>query len=317
MKRKIYATVLAAVMAVSLTACGGSTSTPETAKSVESESIKEDASSDKSEAEEEIVEENEPEEVKEETKEKSTELAIEETVVYDENGVKITATGVSDDGWAGPEIQLLIENNSDTDLLFQSRYTSLNGIMVDANMSQEVAAGKKANTEITYFESGVETAGIDQIGEFGFMIYGCTSDDWTDVFMSSEIIVPTALNGTFEQSLNKEGTIAYDADGVKIVIQDVKKDAGSTYVQLYIENNTSDGIMVQARDTVVNGFMLDPIFSNDILPGRVSYTSLSFFETDFEDNGIDEIKDLETKFQICGIDDWGNAFETETVSVTF
>lgn len=66
-----------------------------------------------------------------------------ETVLVDECGVKITATGLEGEGYRGPEVKLLIENNTDTDLTFQIRNVSVNCCMVDSLMSENVAAGKK------------------------------------------------------------------------------------------------------------------------------------------------------------------------------
>lgn len=57
------------------------------------------------------------------------EITIAETVLYEAEGVKITATGF-EDGWMGPEIKLLIENNSEKNVLVTSEAVSANGYMM-------------------------------------------------------------------------------------------------------------------------------------------------------------------------------------------
>ena len=55
--------------------------------------------------------------------------SINETVLVDEAGIKITAKSFDPNGFWGPEVKLLIENNSGTDLTFQARNASVNGYM--------------------------------------------------------------------------------------------------------------------------------------------------------------------------------------------
>lgn len=58
-------------------------------------------------------------------------VTVEQTVLVDQYNVVITATGM-DGSVFGPELKLLIENNSDTNLTFQVRNASVNGYMADS-----------------------------------------------------------------------------------------------------------------------------------------------------------------------------------------
>ena len=109
MKRKIVKIMVAVVAIGALLASCGSTETT---------------------IDKEIVE-NTEEEAEEATKEVAEEpvleaAAIEETVLLDESGIKITATGL-EDGWLGTDLKLLIENNGDTNVTVQVRNSSVNG----------------------------------------------------------------------------------------------------------------------------------------------------------------------------------------------
>ena len=72
-----------------------------------------------------------------------------EQVLIDSNGIKITFKGMDySDGIFGPEVKLLIENNTDKNYTVQVRNFSVNGFMIETSMSTDVNAGKKANDTI-------------------------------------------------------------------------------------------------------------------------------------------------------------------------
>ena len=78
----------------------------------------------------------------------SSNLATSETnkVVYDDNGIKITYTGITESSglMGGKKIGLVIENNTSKNYTVQVRNFSINGVMVNPIFSCDVAAGKKA-----------------------------------------------------------------------------------------------------------------------------------------------------------------------------
>ena len=97
------------------------------------------------------------------TQEEGREASIEQCVLVEEKGVKITAKSLEKGSIFGAELKLLIENNSGKNLTFQSRNTSVNGYMVETLMSEDVANGKKANTSLTFSESSFELCNITEI----------------------------------------------------------------------------------------------------------------------------------------------------------
>ena len=59
----------------------------------------------------------------------TVEITVAETVLYEADGVKVTATGY-EDGWMGPEIKILVENDSSKNVLVTSASVSANGYMM-------------------------------------------------------------------------------------------------------------------------------------------------------------------------------------------
>ena len=142
--RKIISLMLALLLVLSLAACGSTnesggtdtpTSTPATDSQPETDSGNDDPQI-----------EVEPHEFKKTA-------TIEETVLVDESGVKITAKELTYGNYAA-ELTLVIENNSDKDLSFIANSigyscNSINGYMVpEGYLNCDVAAGKKANDTI-------------------------------------------------------------------------------------------------------------------------------------------------------------------------
>jgi len=110
-------------------------------------------------------------------------------VIYDENGIKITCTGVSDskDFMGGKKIGLIIENSTSTKYTVQVRDFSVNGIMVEPVFSCDVAAGKKAIDSIDIWKNEMDKKGLLNISkaELSFLMFD--SDTWTDSFNSDLI----------------------------------------------------------------------------------------------------------------------------------
>ena len=51
-------------------------------------------------------------------------------------------------------------------------------------------------------------------------------------------------------------------------------------VYVYIENNSETDVTFQARYVSINGFIIEPIFSSEVLAGEKAYDTLAFFESD-------------------------------------
>ena len=111
--------------------------------------------------------------------------------LFDRDGIKITLKGYfpgDDFGITGPQLKLLVENDTDKNIVIQVRDVSVNGFMTDPLCSIEVAARKKAYDTITWLVSDLEQSEITQFDtvEFRFHIFDATL--WEDL-INSEIIV--------------------------------------------------------------------------------------------------------------------------------
>lgn len=111
------------------------------------------------------------------------------TVLVDQKGIKITYTGTSYDGWAGPSVNFLIENTTGKTYNVQARECSIDGYMINPIMSAEVASGKKANNHLTIMTSDMEKNGLTTIGTIELYFHIFASDDWNDSFDTEVVTI--------------------------------------------------------------------------------------------------------------------------------
>lgn len=303
--KKIIAIVLAFVMLLSLTACGGSSN--EEIKQPSNSSIENNSSSGES---------KQPEQSSNSVTSKAT---IDETVLVDEAGVKITAKSLETGGLFGDEIKLLIENNSGKDLTFQCRNASVNGYMVETMMSVNVANGKKANDSLTFMASDLKICGISTIADMEFSFHVFTSDDWNTYLDTPQIQIKTSVADTYQYTFDDSGDIIYDDNGVKVVLKGTDSNISFMGPSLivYIENNTDKNVTIQSRDTSVNGFMINTIFSADVVAGKHAIDTITFMNSELVENDIASIETVE--FSLIGYDfaSYNTLFESDKINLTF
>lgn len=110
------------------------------------------------------------------------------TVLYDDNGIKVTYTGIEEHS-ISYDIKLLIENNTDVNYTVQAADFSVNGFMTTGLLSCSVAAKKKANDKIMIPKSQLEDSGITDIENVEFTLHIFNSDDWTNSIDSDPISI--------------------------------------------------------------------------------------------------------------------------------
>ena len=310
--KKLTAITLALILMLSLTACGGSTVNSNGNNSTSTPTSSDDTTMPDSDDGSEL-----PTDVSSVTT--TSEITVDEQVILDQDDIKITLKSLSFDGWIGPELKVLIENNSEKGVTIQTRDSAVNGVMIDTTFSASVEPDKKSNDEITFSSSDLEQAGIDTLKDIEFLFHVFESESWDAMFDSDAILISTTAEEGFVQQYNDAGTLLYEDSGFRVVIQS-KDDTESFWgadIYVYVENLTTSDITVQLRDTSVNGFMIDPMFSCSVLPGKRAYDSITFLESYLTDNGIDSIDEMEFSLHIFDSKSWDTIKDTEKLNVSF
>lgn len=250
---------------------------------------------------------------------KTEDASIEETLLVDEKDIRITVTGLEYDGWMGPAVKVLIENGSDKDLTVQTRASSVNGYMMESMISADVAAGKKANDEISFMSSDLEAAGISGIADIELSFHVFTTDGWDEYLDTEPVIIKTSLADDYEYTFDDAGEVLYDKKDIRIIAKGISNDDSlfGPGLILFIENLGKKSITVQARDVSVNGFMIDHSLSSEVSPQKRSIDAMTFFQSDLEENSIEKITDVELAFHIFETSDWDTIDDTKKYVLEF
>lgn len=228
-----------------------------------------------------------------------SDVTIEEQELVNDNGIVITAKEYVSDSIFGDGIKLLLENNTDNTVRVGCTALIVNNYMITDLFAKEVAPGKKANEVMYLSSSALKAAGIDSVGqvEIYFHIYDSSSFD--KIFDSDCVTIKTSAFDQMDTTPNDTGTELYNANGIKIVGKavDEKSFWGKT-ILLYCENTSGKNVGVSVEEMSINGFMVNPIYSNIIYDGKMSIDDVTILKSELEENGITEIKDVELKFHI-------------------
>lgn len=314
--KKIIALAMAALLAISLAGCGAIQRGVE--KVLESVSGPEASSAAPTVAPEKNGE-NSDAEVPSDAP--GVDFTVEETVLVDQDDVKITLTGV-ESSFSGPDFKMLVENNRDEPITVQVRNASVNGIMIDPVCSTDVSAGKKVNDTIGFWDWDLESAGIETIGQFEFEFLIFNEETFDDIFQTDPIVIRTSADGAFEQAVDETGAVVHDADGIKIVVRHLMpqedEDASSgPEVLVYIRNDTDRDITVLVKEASVDGFTLDPTFACDVLAGKKAFPLMRFDQEDLDANDISALTKLEVSFEVSDLDSWDTLVTTGEAEVSF
>lgn len=248
------------------------------------------------------------------SKKSNEKTTIEETVLLERDGIKITAKEYITDSFWGDGIKLLIENTSDKNLTVSCDALMVNDYMVaDLLFSGNVAAGKKTNETLYLSSTELKNAGIDNVGKVEIDFYAY-DDNYSRVFENEIVKLETNKIDSIDVNSNVDGVELYNANDIKIVGQYVKDNTfWGTSVVVYVENNTEKEITVTCDNLSVNGFMVSEYFYSNVYPGKKAVDSITLFDSDLEENDIDSVEDIELSFKILNSKNYNIIDETEPI----
>lgn len=314
---KIQFKILAALLSVSLMAgimagCGSSGSEPkEVAPAKQEETAEEEKTAEEGETEE---EEEASSEGAEEAAETPSAVTIEEQVLVDQDGIKVTAAEYVTDGFLGDSIKLLVENNSDKDYTIGCDALIVNDYMINNLFACEVAAGKKANETIDLYSAELQAAGIDNVGKIE-IYFNAFDSDWNNLFENVCAEIHTSAYESMDTQANDAGMELYNGNGIRIVGKTVDENSfWGTAILLYCENSSGRNVCISVEDMSVNGFMMDPAFAANVYDGKKAIQEITLFSSDLEANGITSIEEVELKFNIFDLKTYETVAETDPIT---
>ncbi len=243
-------------------------------------------------------------------------VSIDESVIVDQDGIKIIATEYVSDSIMGDGIKLLVENNSDKDYTVGCDALIVNDYMITDLFVSEIAAGKKANETMYLSSSSLSAAGIENVGKIE-MYFHAYDSEMNYLFKNVYTELHTSEFDNMDTTPNDAGIELYNENGIKIVGKTVDEDSfWGTAILLYTENTSGKNVGISVDDMSINGFMMSPFFSTTVYDGKKSIDEITVFSSDLEANGIESIEDVELKFHIYDADSYSTIADSDTITFT-
>lgn len=329
MKKKLITLLL--ISSVVLSGCGNSEAASEQTDSPTKQAEGNSGSllgqqkteSQDSENQEEQNQENQQElNQKQEPEHQEPVVVFEEVTIVDNEECAIRVTGIDEDSLWGYTINLYLENKSqDKTYMFSVDSATINGVQCDPMFATEVAAGKKSNEDVNFLNWDSLKS---EIGEFTdielyFRVYD--SDDWSADSVAEEAahIYPMGKENAiaFTRELQSTDNVIVDNEYVTAIVTGYEFDDIWGYTaNLFLVNKTDKEIMFSVDEVSVNGYMIDPFWADSILPGKCSFSSISWFNDSLQENGITEVEEIEFLFRGYDFNDWmADDFVSEVITL--
>ena len=225
-----------------------------------------------------------------------TQASIEETLLYNENNVKITANELTYSDYSA-DLSITIENNSDMELSLicgSAGYhvNSINGYMVDDGyLNCKLSAGQSATDTISFKFNSIIAYGITSIAdiEIGFNIQNENSVTYTGPLKLKTSIADSydysanryrkvLNNGAFEAKFNSKMNYfsedkLLETSGLCVTSAAVITNTdGKPILLLEIENTSDEQIFINTNKVHLNNYLVyDSLWSSDNLNPSTKY----------------------------------------------
>ena len=241
-------------------------------------------------------------------------ITIEEQVLVDQDGIKITATGYETDSIWGEGIKLLIENNNSKDYTIGCDALIVNDYMISDLFAATVAAGKKATETMHLYSSELRAAGIDNVGKVEMYFHAYDDDTYDYIFSKVYSEVHTSEFANMDTTADDSGTELYNANGIRIIGKTVDEDSfWGMAILLFCENNSGRNISIHVDDMSINGYMMTPYLASTLYNGKKAIDDITIMSSDLESSGVTTIEEAELKFRITDEDTYETIVETDPV----
>lgn len=176
---------------------------------------------------------------------------LEQTVIYDENGIVVTALGVQ--GSADScRLWLRLENSTSDEVTLWTGSVQVNGWEMDSVLWLEASKNSMGREYVSFYpeDAGLELDSIQTIT--------LTCDLWDDNYNTIDTFTATLETSTYTGELPDEELpedVLYEGNGVTLTFGGVKQERYSSYgkLQFYVENTGSKSVTLEGDEFQLSG----------------------------------------------------------------
>lgn len=210
-----------------------------------------------------------------------TDITIQQQEIYNENGITVTAKGLSDevikDGYfvkTAFYLQLEVTNTSGKRIYVSTNYFSVNDIMVSAWDIEYFDDGTTGELNIDLSPANLHRDGISVIKEMEFELLFGEPDAAEETFtLSSPITIVTSADEKDVQPADDSGITVYNGEEARIII----KEANDGDLRYFVENKLDQTINVESICVKINGQPHDGFEYNvHVRPGKVGFGYVAY-----------------------------------------
>ena len=255
--------------------------------------------------------------------ESNNEITFSGLVAVDNSECVIKITKIDSNGLLGYKLKLQLENKSDDKTyMFSLENAAINGVQCDPFFATEVAAGKKATDEITFYKNDLSESGIEDYTdiELTFRVYD--SNDWTADNIAQETvhIYPYGEDKAVQyvRTPQAEDNIIVDNEYITVIVTGYADNPIWGYsVNVFLLNKTNKQIMFTVDDASVNDYMADPFFAKSVSGGKCAFDSISWSDSTLDEIEVTTIEKIEFKLRAYNYDNWlDDDFVNQAVTLT-
>lgn len=241
-------------------------------------------------------------------------LAIEETVIYEGNNVKIVTDKLFESE-NDITVLLSVENPSNKDIAFNEKNCLINGFHT---LSECYSSKEHSTISIQIKKEHMEFYGKKYWGTDQILTIACPMATLT--IDGEEIAVPFTLttNAAADNEVNvdRSGDKIYEKDGITIIFKGTEPDALGEHVTMLIINETAANLIVETSDGSINGVddSLSSMFQL-VYPNSITLARLLIEPSDLENNGIDKAEILQFAFRFTNADNYKFLYKSEKVEI--
>jgi len=251
-----------------------------------------------------------------------TDATIEETELYNADGITVTATEFNANGYYGPEIEVRIQNESDVTVDIIAQNVAVNGYMLDPGLLYvEAMPGDTIEEEISLYDIYLDARGIDTVATVALTIEVMDAETYEEIGTGDRITLTTSAAEGYSQPVDDSGDVILDEDGVRVVSQGLKQDdnwAGD--LVLYIENDTDMFIGVSCTDIYINGKSEDDnvLLWADLYADTRIVTGMYLMDIeDLDIESIADVKEISFQLMIMDQDDMEVIYTSDPITLNF
>ena len=243
-------------------------------------------------------------------KTENNKITFTEVVAVDNTECLIKITGIDPDNMWGYSLNAQIENKSaDKTYMFTVDSAAINGVQCDPFFASEVAAGKKDITSISFSGDDLKENGVGDYTdiELTFRVYDSNNWEAEDVAKETVHIYPYGEDKAvkFEREAQTTDNVILDNEYVTVIVTGYEEDEIWGYsAKLFLINKTDKEVMFSVNEASVNGFMADPFYATSVLAGKCKFSSMTWSDSTFEENGITAVEEIEFNLRAYDYGDW-------------